>query len=160
MWGGPLGGEFVVMPIVEETSNHPSRIPVPRWVETWLRSLHEAMHAVPFHLVGASRGAAWGVKLLGTSLKFNRAVLIAPYYQGCWRDSVAQIERAVEGRLQRDPTSIKIVYGSADSWPPPASLLDLVRNTGCADSAIELRGYKHDETLRSMANFWFALTGP
>jgi hypothetical protein len=154
------GGELVVEPIVEERSSKPYRIALPEWTEEWLRSLQKAMPEVPFNVMGCSRGAAWGVKLLETSLPFRRAVLVCPYYQGYWKGCEAEVEMALEKRLQIDPTSINIVYGSADCWEAPTSLIGLVRNAGSANNVTELQGYSHEATLASKATFWVALTGP
>ena len=153
-WTLPSGGELVVEPIVTEHSNKPFKVPPPEWIVEWLCSLQADMYAVPFYLIGCSRGAAWGMKLMETSLTFRRAMLIAPYYQGSWIDSTDHVQRRMAQRLQRDPTSIKIIYGSADCWQPPASLLSLVRNMGSADSVIELTGSDHYATVVSMATFW------
>jgi len=162
-WKFARGTELVIEPDMtqEPKTNQPKWLmEIPEWLMEWLTRLQQEECGLPFYLMACSRGAAWGLKLLETSLTFRRAVLIAPYYQQQWKGYEDQLERAIERRLQPDPTSIKIVYGTADQWLPPQSLIRLMKDKGAATSVIELEGLNHNDTIGCNEKYWSALTGP
>ena len=57
-------------------------------------------------------------------------------------------------RLRIDPHAITIVFGTADIWLPPDSLIDLVKEFGTAESVIELQGFGHDAVISAKNRFW------
>ena len=64
------------------------------------------------------------------------------------------MENALKERLRRDPHSITIVFGTADTWLPPDSLIDLVKEFGTAENVIELQGIGHDAVISAKNRFW------
>lgn len=164
-WDLPSGGSLVVSPRDNNTTGKPYRRELPVWVEGWLRSFQERMPGVPFHVIGCSRGAAWALKLLETTVPFEKAALIAPYYHARWVHNweVAPLETRLTQRFQRhDPSSshgtkIKIVHGTADVWPAPTSLLRLVRASAGANCVETLEGLTHEETLSNLVRIWHGL---
>ena len=147
------GPSMVLKPSIKETTNHPHRIPVLDWIQPWILSLQEQMPEVSFCLMGCSRGAAWGLELMESSLKFKTVVLMAPYYQGHHKGYGEGMENALKQRLRNDKHAITIVYGTTDIWPPPDSLIHLFRELGSADSVIELSG-GHDVVIEAKDRFW------
>ena len=126
---------------------------MPDWIQPWILSLQEQMPEVSFCLMGCSRGAAWGLELLASSLKFKTAVLMAPYYQGPYKGYEEGMENAYKERLRIHPHAITIVFGRTDSWQPNVSLINLVIELGSAGSVIGLTG-GHDAVISAKDRFW------
>ena len=141
----------VLYPIIESIGGKPNKRQLPDWICEWVLREHACRQEMNWSLLGFSRGASWGLKLIthcvGRGMHFSRVLLVAPYLAGSWDDKE---KCAVKTALvdERACKRIMLVWGERDPWPQPELLLDETLKGKV--NMVVLPGIGHEEALRHM----------
>ena len=113
------GREIVLFPIISNYGKDKWKNPLPEWIVPWLQAMRPHLEGLlekrlKFTAYGWSRGASWLCDLLGRDeLRFDRAVLVAPYMQPRWD---WEKRAKIVFKMCWYGTNIRIFVGALDPW--------------------------------------------
>ena len=126
------GEETVFVPEIINTGKHPWKQDLPAWMPWWLRWLYlRAPRGTTFSLMGFSRGAAWGLQMLGIFadaklFQFRKVMLLAPYFLPSMDEERRErMLRAISGTASDDTVTIVWARDDMDSWNRMSETSDL-----------------------------------